>query len=282
MLNPLRRDPTKTTMIRNSFIADVYRRFNSIKTVIWEFVVTDDAFGLNTAKPIQLQQVPKQAYRFLTDANKVKAYRKWLQQQIDAKILSVDSVTGKPWMAMYVESAYKKGLLHAYTDIHKEALAQTPDFYLGGKAQFLKDAFSSPESLHKIELIYTRAFNDMKGITDVMSQQLSRVLATGVVQGKGAQAIAREMRKTITGITKKRAILVARTETIAAHAEGQLDSFEKLGVEELGIQAEISTAFDACEECIAVADSGPYSIGEARGMIPIHPNCRCSWEAYVE
>ena len=193
-------------------------------------------------------------------------------------------MSGKPWNATYVESAYRKGLTRAYIDVHKEDLAADKMFYAGGKAQFLTDAFAAPEVLSKIELIYTRAFNDMKGITDTMSTQLSRSLANGLVNGNGPVAISREMRKTVTGITKKRALLIARTEVISAHAEGQLDAFERMGVEELGLMAEVGTAGDerVCDECQGVADGGPYTVEAARGMIPLHPRCRCSWEPYLK
>jgi len=280
MPNPLRKDPTRTTMIRLRWEAETRRRFYSIIKLNRKLLISDDAFGLVTRKPLVFNV---QDYKFLTDANKVKAYQKWLQQQIDANILSVDTVSGKPRNATYVESAYRKGLTRAYIDVHKEDLAADKMFYAGGKAQFLTDAFAAPEVLSKIELIYTRAFNDMKGITDTMSTQLSRALANGLVNGDGPVAISREMRKTVIGITKQRALLIARTEVISAHAEGQLDAFERMGVEELGLMAEVGTAGDerVCDECQGVADGGPYTVKEARGMIPLHPRCRCSWEPYL-
>ena len=34
-----------------------------------------------------------------------------------------------------------------------------------------------------------------------------------------------------------------------------------------------------CDECDGISDGGPYSIGEARSLIPAHPNCRCLFVA---
>jgi len=75
-------------------------------------------------------------------------------------------------------------------------------------------------------LLYTRSYEELKGITSAMAQQVSRVVADGMANGLGPASIARNLSNTITGITRQRAMTMARTEVIHAHAEGQLDSFE--------------------------------------------------------
>jgi len=90
--------------------------------------------------------------------------------------------------------------------------------------------------------------------------------------------IAREMNRTIDKMTRSRARVLARTEIIHAHAEGQLDSFEDLGVEEVGVEAEWSTAGDmhVCPVCSSL-QGVVMSVAKARGLIPRHPQCRCAW-----
>ncbi len=284
MPNPLKFDPSHTTMLRKKYMADMKRRFAKISRAIQELIVEDDALGLITSKPLTFQQqVSKQAWRFKSDANKLKEYRRWLQQQIDAKILTVHAVSGQPWTATYAESAYRKGMMKAYTQVHKQALAGDVAFYEGGKAQFLREAFASPVSLSKIELMYTRAFDELKGVTSVMGQQMSRILTAGMIKGDGPRVIARELRKNVATITNRRALVIARTEVIYAHAEGQLDAFERLGVKELGLMAEWLTAGDdrVCENCGAL-EGHIFTIEEARGMLPLHPNCRCAWTPYLK
>ena len=279
MPNHLRLDPTRTTLLRRRFVADMTRRFKKVSAAIQKLVVADDVFGIKVrqlpAGFITMQE--KQAWRFLTDASKVKAYRAWLQQQVDAQILTpIKGIADKPWTAEYIESAYRKGGIRAYTELHAEELAQTPEFYAGGKAQFIKDTFNAPEALHKIELLYTRSFEELKGVTSVMGQQMSRTLADGLSQGRGPYRIARELRKISTTITKTRANTLARTEIIRAHAEGQLDSYEKLGVD-VGVMAEWSTgSFNVCPECEEL-EGIVMTVSEARGLLPRHPNCKCSW-----
>lgn len=280
MPNQTKIDPSRTVILRKKFVADMTRRFKQLNKNIQELIVDDDALGLKPSTRINLnQQVENQAWRFQSDANKVKSYRKWLQEQFDALVLTTESgISEKPWVASYIESSYKKGVTRGYTQFNASELAATPDFYNGGKAQFLQDAFSAPEAQAKIELLYTRAFTELEGITKAMDQQMSRILANGLVQGHGPKKIARELQKNVTKLTKTRANVLARTEIVSAHAEGQLDAYERLGVTEVGILAEWITAGDerVCPECSPL-EGTVWTIEEARGLLPRHPNCRCAW-----
>jgi len=277
MPNQLKRDPTRTTTLRKRFAADMRRRFKSVDKANKKLIVDEDVFGLKTGSSLLTMQ-ERQAWRFRTDANKVKEYRKWLKQQVDAKILTTDAISGQPWTGTYVESAYKKGAVHAYAETRALDAVDEPATFLGGKAEFLRQAFASPEALSKIELISTRAFTELEGVTAAMDQQLSRILANGLAQGSSPATMAREMSKSIGALSRTRAEVIARTETISAHAEGQLDAFDRLGVEEVGIEAEWMTAGDerVCPLC-GELDGVVMPIDDARGLIPRHPNCRCSW-----
>ncbi len=278
--NQLKRDPTRTTTLQRRFMADMTRRFKKLSKNIQELIVDDDALGLlNTGIQTINQQVPNQAWRFQSDPQKVKSYRRWLKQQVDALILTpVGGIQDKPWTAPYIESAYKKGAIRAYTDLRAEDLANAPTIFQGGKAEFIRTAFSQPVLASKIELLYERAFTELEGVTAVMDQQMSRILAEGLSQGSGPRTIARNLRDNVVTMTNTRALVIARTEIVRAHAEGQLDAFELLGVDEVGILAEWLTAGDerVCPECDAL-EGVVMTIEEARGLIPRHPNCRCAW-----
>ncbi len=282
MANQLKIDPTRTTMLRRKFVADMTRRFTKLRRAIQELVVDDDAFGLATGDSfltLTNQQVAKQAWRFRTNSQKVKEYRNWLKQRVKLGILKpVGGIAGQPWTATYIESAYKKGAIRAYTDLRVDELAAHPSLFEGGQAEFIRTAFGSPEVLQKIELLYERAFNELDGITKVMEQQMSRVLAEGLSQGWGVNKIAKSLTDNVSKMNRTRANVLARTEIIRAHAEGQLDSYERLGVKELQLMAEWSTAGDerVCIEC-GELEGVVITVEEARGLIPRHPNCRCMW-----
>jgi len=268
----LRLDPTRTTTLRRQYVTEMRKRFFNVRRAVVEAVGKLDVLGLKARTPITFHQLEKDAWRFQTDAQKLTSFNEWFQERVDADILQVN-VKGDPWTAKYVESAYKKGSIRAYTDVHREALAPSPDFYQGSKEQFLRSAFNQPERISKLKLLYTRSYEELKGITSAMAQQVSRVVADGMANGLGPASIARNLSNTITGITRQRAMTMARTEVIHAHAEGQLDSFEDLGIEEVGVQAEWSTAGDekVCPLCGAL-EGAVMTIEEARGLIPRHPN----------
>ena len=230
MKNPLRADPTRTTGLRRQFEREMKRRFGALKKDIQKLIVEEDAFNLNPKKPLVIMQAKEWAFQ--TSEQKIKSFNKWFQHRVDEKVLTVDHA-GKPWTAKYVDSAYKKGSIRAYTDTHKKSLMKSQDFYEGSKDQFLKSAFMQPERMSKLRLLGTRVFEQLKGVTAEMGSKMNVLLAEGMAHGKGPADIARQMANNITGLTNKRAKVIARTEVIYAHAEGQLDSFEDLGVEEL-------------------------------------------------
>ena len=253
------------------------RRFKKVKKDIWNLVVTIDAFGMKEeVTPIVSLN---QRFAFQTDANKIASFQVWLATQVDQGILFVEDTT-EPWMNEYVESAYKRGAVRGYTQVRGVAGGTEAEafFEAGTKAEFLTSMFAGAESVARLESLFTRSFLLLKGVTDTMDSQLSIILAQGLADGLNPVAVARNMMKAIDKLEKIRALAIARTEIIRAHAEGQLDSFEKLGVEEVGVLAEWSTAGDdkVCEQCDAL-NNVVLTVKEARGMIPRHPNCRCSW-----
>jgi len=268
------------------------RRVLAIKNSVWRLIVTEDAFGLKITQSAQdirktlsagrfdrsLGLVGNTRFAFGTDADKVEGFNQWFQEQVDAGLLQVDGDTGKPWTSRYVDSSYRQGAVRSYTETNRPELTGNLDFYQGTKAQFLRDAFSQPEMVSKVKLLATRNFAQLKGIGAAMSTDISRILSDGISNGLGPRELARSLNKSIDAIGKKRALTMARTEVIHAHSEGQLDSFKFLGVEEVGIMAEWSTAGDdrVCPLCGPLGGT-VMTVKEAQGLIPRHPNCRCAF-----
>lgn len=207
-------------------------------------------------------------FKFETSDEKLKSFNRWFANQVKKGILQVDH-TGKPWTSKYVDSAYKKGRTRAY--IQAKDVSRTHQ-------SFLNVAFNSPEVVSKLRLLGTRNFEQLKGITADMSSQLNRILASGIAAGRAPREIAREISKSVDGINKRRAQVLARTELIMAHAEGQLDSYQEMGIEGIKVLAEFLTAGDkrVCPKCNALSGK-VFTIAQARGLIPVHPSCRCAW-----
>jgi SPP1 gp7 family putative phage head morphogenesis protein len=283
-----RYDPTGTGPIRQRFERDVVRRFRQLRSAIIKAVGTDDVLDLGTVLPKvpgtigdALQTPPPKAFQFQRRADKVASFNSWLQEAQDKGILEVQtgtplqSAASQSWMNTYIDSAYQKGIRDAGAKL-KKAGATVDDY-------FLRSAFNRPIHADAVGLLYTRAFNDLDGITKTMDQQISRVLAQGMIEGRGPMDIARKLADRVDGIGIVRARTLARTETIAAHAESTLNMFEEAGVEGVELEAEFTTAGDdaVCPECEDL-EGEVYSIEEARGVIPVHPNCRCAFLPVVK
>lgn len=272
-------DPSRTYALRKRFVAEMRRRMNALVREVYAQVVTRDAYGLIEKEKQAARLALHAGYAFATDAQKVTAFRQWLQQQVDDKVLSVQGgKAGEPWTSQYVQSAYKQGAYRSYASKYKtEAERRAPGLGVT-RGEFIKEAFFSPEMMSKVELLSTRAYESLKGITTAMASEMNRVFATALVEGRGAAKTARMLRDTVGNLTNRRALVLARTEVIYAHAEGQLDGYAQLGVDTVKAEVEWSTANDGavCEECGSM-EGQVYRVSEAHGMIPLHPNCRCAW-----
>lgn len=78
--------------------------------------------------------------------------------------------------------------------------------------------------------------------------------------------------------------LIARTEANRAYNEGNLDALNQAGIEKVVFLL----SPDACPECRAVSESisgeklgKTLGMDEARSLLPIHPNCRCTFISEV-
>lgn len=206
-------------------------------------------------------------------------FKEWLRSQIGATLAGADE--RRLWDE-YVRRGFAKGAGRAFDDVNQRARtgATTREraiAYDGGKDAFLRSAFGRPVAVEKVQLIAARTFDEMANVTDDMANKMARSLADGLAAGKGPREVARDLAKQ-TDLSSERALLVARTEIVRAHAEGQLIALEHLGVTQLGVQVEWLTAGDGrvCDACSDL-EGTVVDIEDAKGILPRHPNCRCAW-----
>lgn len=270
-----RTDPTKTIVLRTRFAREMRRRFRELKQAIRKSIVELDGLGLKTNK------IEPGTFKFSTDAGKHAGFMEWLNTAEHDGILQVRrgtplaSAASNSWMNTYIDTAYKRGVSQAAGNI-REA---------GGTVsqRWVDAAFNRPIHADTIGLIYSRTYGELVGITDAMDQRISRTLAEGLADGLGPMEIADNIIENVEGIGEARAEMLARTETIAAHAEATLNSYEEAGIEGVNLDVEFSTSDDdaVCPECDGMAGD-VVSVDEARGVIPVHPNCRCAWLPVIE
>lgn len=295
----LRRDPTRTTGLRKRYVADMGRRFRGLKKLIRTTLVDYDALRIDTAGSVLTifqeiprrtprPAVPRQDFEFTTSADKVDAFMEWMDDAVDRDVLEVWEREGRRvtahsrWQNVYVRSAYVSGINAAEANLKRAGLdigAQRIEMTLRGHIH--ADALG---------LLYTRNFEELKGITEAMSQRISRELAQGLAEGKGRKEVARRINNAVDKIGVNRSRVLARTEMVRAHAEATLNRYEDWGIPGVMGLTEFATAGDerVCDKCEYIEGEdfgwgrGVFPIDEARGIIPVHPQCRCTWLPVID
>jgi SPP1 gp7 family putative phage head morphogenesis protein len=261
------------------------RRFKLISSLIVKTVVQNDALSLGSGPaPLGFQIGPATRSTFAgftTDASKADAFMTWLNGAVDSEVLEIFAMEGRTvvehgaWQETYVRSGYRSGVLNANQKLAKAGVGVSPTD--------LFDVFNSPRHADSLGLLYTRNFNELKGISDAMSQSIARVLAGGMAEGIGPREMARLMVGEVN-ISINRATVLARTEIIRAHAEATLNRYADFGIPGVTAMVEFQTAGDdrVCPDCESLESAGQFTLDEARGIIPVHPQCRCTWVPVVD
>ena len=287
-----RYDPTRTTALRNAFASQMNRRFDALASLVYKAIVTQDCFGMKPTT-YQVGLPGERAFAFATSQEKIEAFMRWLQEQVDAGVLQLrfaqqlGTSLQSEWTNIYIEDSYKRGVMRARYEMEQAGYEVPSIWTTGGVAAVM----GTPFHLDRVGLLYTRVYSDLKGITDAMSSQISRVLAQGMIDGDGMRLIARKLLRVITGTgaelgitdtlgrfisAKRRAEILARTEIIRAHHLATIQEYRNWGVVGVRVRAEWMTAGDdrVCEKCASM-EGKTFTLDEAEPLLPAHPNCRC-------
>lgn len=288
--------PTRTKTIQDDYQAEVYRRFRRVRGLIRKTVVENDALGLRdqaetpgSSDPfanvdLSTNAEPGDDFDFEEDGEKIDAFLKWFRSIADDEVLEVvrrgpdGGITARErWQNVYIRRAYGRGLKFANQRLREAGLDVD--------GLDLDRAFSQPVAAETLSRLYTRNFRALQGITQAVGTEISRKLSEGLAKGWNPRKMASELNDRVDSIGETRARTLARTETIRAHTEATLDRYEgELGEGGSVVgEAEFLTADDArvCPKCRPL-DGREFSIVEARGIIPVHPNCRCAWVPLVD
>lgn len=227
-------------------------------------------------------------WSFQTDDLKLAAFVDWIKSQMSKKVLAKAQALGQDnidhWLGKYITDVFTKGMSRSW-DYLKKTPGVKLDFYRGGKQEFLRSSFFRPVTIERVKLLITRSLNELEGMTDAIATQVQRTLADGFIRGENPFDIARRINKDVDQIGLKRAQAIARSEVVRAYNEGALEGMELLGVEEVGVMVEWRTSRlgttkrgnpSPCAIC-APLEGVVMPIKKARGLLPRHPSCLCSW-----
>lgn len=241
-------DPTQTTTLRRKFAGKMFKRFRRIKGLIRTSIVDNDALGLTNEAPdseptfqnpsaININE-PAGQFQFATSDNKHQEFMEWLEANVDEEVLELpeQGQIETRWTDEFVEQAYKKGSLQAGARARGQG-ADVPEINI---SQYMK----LPANQEAVETLYSRTFSQLRGVTQAMDQEISRVLSQGLAEGISASDMAEQINDRVDKIGITRAQMVARTEVINAHSTATLNRYERIGIQEVEQQAEFLTAGD--------------------------------------
>jgi len=271
-------DPTHTKTLRRAFEGDVGKRFRWLRGRVRKAILDLDVFGMKQNASISAPRLPPEgAFAYPRSADKITAFMQWLKDQENAGILGIrrgltHSASEVEWANVYIDHAYRQGIRRAHQELKD---VRWPGVTVDDK--IIDFAFAQPFHADRVGLIYTRVYSELKGITEAMDVEISRILADGMARGESPRNIAAKLSKSIKGMETKRARVMARTEIIRAHHHANINTYKEAGVQGVKLQAEWSTAGDlhVCPVCLAMEADNPYTLEAILPLIPVHPNCRC-------
>lgn len=281
-----RYDPTRTLTLRRRFERDMRKRFAELRGVIRMAIVDRDALGLTSMTVFQVTPPSHGQFNFPRSDQKVEAFMAWLNVQIERSIL--EGSGSQVWINKYISQAYERGVYRARGEMIQAGFPVPSLDVTGGIETSMAALIHSDRS----QLLFTRVFSELKGISSQMEQQIGRVLSEGIVAGDNPRRLAQKLVSIINGkgigelgITdtlgrfipaQRRAETLARTEVIRAHHQAMVEEYRNWGVEGVTVQAEWRTADDnrVCPQCSPLQGE-IFSLDEAQNMIPLHPQCRC-------
>lgn len=272
-------DPTRTKTIRHAYVTEVNKRFRWLRGIVRKAIDERDVFGLKENVDFSNLPVPPEgAYDFPRLKRKVEEFMNWLREQENKGLLDIkagltrQTASEVEWANIYIDSSYRQGIRRAYQELNKAGYSVP-----AATDELVNFTVLQPVHADRLGLLFTRNFTELRGITEAMDQQISRILADGMAKGLSPRQMADNISQNIVQIQRTRARAMARTEVIRAHHQATINTYKQAGVEGVQIMAEWSTAGDTrvCPICLQMAAAGPYELDEIYNLIPAHPSCRC-------
>ncbi len=176
------------------------------------------------------------------------------------------------------------------------------------KQRMKKQARIDPIGIEAITWSQAHTAELVVEITMATLEAIEKIITAGIKAGKSMPAIARELRPIVglhsqyaeavanfhtklieEGIAdaaakadryagrlhRRRTQTIARTESAFGLTEGQRQGYDQMGVTKLERVEDPATEDDDCAE----GNGKIYSLAEAQGVLPAHPNCEGTWVA---
>lgn len=132
-----------------------------------------------------------------------------------------------------------------------------------------------------LDALQVRNLEHLRGITDDMEQQILDALAEGIDKGEGSRALGKRIFERVD-VSKSRAQVFARTETIAAHTEAAKTRYAQAGIQKIEwLRGGLFPCQFEPQSCVEL-EGQVFELKGEHPEIPLHPSCMCTWLPVVE
>mgnify|MGYP000633956011 CR=1 FL=1 len=266
-----------STVVEEQFLAEMRRRWKRVRGLVRRTIgYENDAFGL-TANAEE-----REAFDFPTDRGQIGAFLRWLRQALRDEVLEPmpreDVREGRHWTAAYIRAATKRGVNQSTGLLYQQeaSVENIPD----------DDILSRPIFASTLRELYTRAYDNLRDITEDDADEIRETLTEGMAKGWNPRKMADRLTGELRELQRTRAETLARTETIEAHSEATLTNYERAGVDTVshgewqhtpGLSCAFCRRLSGTELTLKEMRSGAV---EWRGQVyrlkpPAHPNGTC-------
>ena len=176
-------------------------------------------------------------------------------------------------MRVYLQDKFKLWLLPLLLGYYEESNRLVYSL-------FNKDPILTDSDLLNFVEIRQYNYNLLTNLCDDLDKNFKDIILDGVIDGKSVDEIAHDLE--VAGISplnrhtaQQRAKMIARTEVNSVKQKAKLQAYKDNGVKWVNI---ITMGDEkVCQDCLNIEANNPYPIDEVWNIIPVHPNCRCSY-----
>lgn len=157
------------------------------------------------------------------------------------------------------------------------AIKKDPFINLAASDQYEENlGYLTKPQIEELRKIMHDAFEEGKSVNKIAHEIKTKVQPPDlVVTDKNLKPLYDDegnLRKVDSNV---RNYMIARSETVRLASEGTLDNYKANDIEMCEWMADY-TSERTCDDCIAM-NAKVMSVDEARGQLPLHPGCRCSF-----
>jgi hypothetical protein len=302
-------DPTNTGKLRAKYRSTMRQHWNRLRELTKVMLNKQDLLALKSGG---LMQVAAPA---LTGAgSKIDVFQRWFDLALSTAVLEKDGSFMRPFLTAAYVAGMRHGQTQAKTQLtypsagHREsALQSLARVELEGIMEAVSQAgvravaqglltnarplAITRQVLGVIEKVGVRRTNAMIELLVVRAHaeasldiyETAGIRAVGLVPESPAQPRASHAKTQSTAKNKTKGEDAAfkgpgsRTSDPSARTIRRIRAAELRIARALGENVNVRTAGDndVCIVCEAIAENGPYTINEARSLVPAHPHCRC-------